>query len=112
MPTGVYSRIDGVLTLNVPGPPDGVVEAYFVSPLEFESFEVFPFWRNQFPTVERHTDGQIITQWSDYYTHGQIITQWSDYYTLARLLHNGQIITQMVILLHNGQIITQRYINS
>lgn len=39
-----------VLTLNVPCPPDGIVEANLVPPKKFQAFEVFPFWRHQSPT--------------------------------------------------------------
>lgn len=39
-----------VLTLNVPSPPDGIVQANLVPPKKFQAFEVLPFWGHQSPT--------------------------------------------------------------
>lgn len=39
----------GILTLHVPGPPDGVVEADLVSPEQLQTFEVLPLGRDQLP---------------------------------------------------------------
>lgn len=40
---------EGMLTLHVPGPPDGVVEADLVSPEQLQTFEVLPLGRDQLP---------------------------------------------------------------
>lgn len=39
-----------LLTLNVPSPPDGIVEANLVPPEKFQALEVFPFWGHQSST--------------------------------------------------------------
>lgn len=38
-----------ILTLHVPGPPYGIVKADLVPPKQFQTFEVLPFGRDQFP---------------------------------------------------------------
>lgn len=47
-----------LLTLDVPGPPDGIVEADLVSAEQLEAFEILPFGRHQFATVRERGLGQ------------------------------------------------------
>lgn len=46
------------LTLDVPGPPDGVVEADLVPAQQLEAFEILPLGRNQLATVRGRGLGQ------------------------------------------------------
>lgn len=47
-----------LLTLNVPSPPDGIVEANLVPPEKFQALEVFPFWGHQSSTEEENNNKQ------------------------------------------------------
>lgn len=47
-----------LLTLHVPGPPDGIVEPDLVSPLELQALKILPLWRHQLPT-ERQEERKL-----------------------------------------------------
>ena len=46
------------LTLDIPGPPDGIVEADLVSAEQLETFEILPLGRHQLTTVGERGLGQ------------------------------------------------------
>lgn len=46
------------LTLDIPGPPDGVVEADLVPAQQLEAFEILPLGRNQLAAVRGRGLGQ------------------------------------------------------
>lgn len=49
-------RSMGILTLAVPGPPDGIIEADLVSAEEFEALEILPFGGHQLTAVRERKE--------------------------------------------------------
>ena len=46
------------LTLNIPGPPDGIVQTDLVPPQQAQTFKILPLWRGNL-TAGKSTQNQI-----------------------------------------------------